>query len=184
MFSRTTVGLIIIAAVVLLTAGSSVAQTSAPAKDSSTDVWKDWQFLIGEWVGDDNGKPGMGEGSFTFAPDLGGTVLVRRSSTSFPATDKRPAFTHLDLLTVYFDPSGAAKGFYVDNEGHTINYTATLSADKSILTFVSDSMPQMPRFRLSYAKIAEGKVKVAFEIAPPGQPEAFQPYLSGTAHRK
>jgi len=52
-----------------------------------------------------------------------------------------------------------------------------------VLTFVSDEVPATPRFRLTYTRLSEGNVEIAFEMAPPGQQE-FKPYTKGTARRK
>ncbi len=63
-----------------------------------------WNYLIGEWVGDNNGQPGAGEGKFSFQTDLDGKILVRKSSTKYPATTTSPEFTHDDLMIIY--PAG------------------------------------------------------------------------------
>ena len=65
---------------------------SQPAAD-----WSKLQHLTGHWVGEGNGKPGQGTGGFSFQPDLGGNILVRKSHTEFPATSDRPATTHDDF---------------------------------------------------------------------------------------
>jgi hypothetical protein len=52
------------------------------------------------------------------------------------------------------------------------------------LTLVSDAANAAPTFRLSYTRKADGTLDGSFEIAPPGKPDTFQPYLSWTARRK
>jgi hypothetical protein len=145
--------------------------------------WDKWQYLIGEWVGEGNGKPGMGNGTFSFMPDLDGNILVRKSHTEFPSTNTRPAFNHDDLMIVYKNDSGIPlKAIYFDNENHTINYLITYS-DNSII-FTSEIIQNVPRFRLSYVKLDDKKLNVRFEMASPQKPEDFKTYLEGQASRK
>lgn len=157
---------------------------SAPA-DTKDDSWAAFRFLLGEWVGEGDGKPGQGSGGFSFAPDLGGKVLVRKNRNDIPAANGRPAVTHGDLLIIYRGSDGKRnKAIYFDNEDHVIQYTVTASGDGNALTFVSDAVPSQPRFRLTYTKGKGETVSIKFEIAPPGKAEEFKTYLEGTARRK
>ena len=144
-------------------------------------AWKDWQFLLGDWVGEGTGQPGQGTGGFTFAPDLQGQVLIRKSHAEYPATDKRPAYTHNDLMVVYGE-AGHTRADYYDNEGHVIRYTVTLAPSGDSATFLSESSAQAPQFRLTYTKKAANELTIKFEIAPPGK--AMATYIVATAHRK
>jgi hypothetical protein len=150
----------------------------------STIPWEGWQFLIGEWVGEGGGEPGQGSAVFTFSPDLDNKVLVRRSHMDFPATPFRPAVVHDDLLIVYQDPDQSRRAIYFDNEGHVIHYSVEISEKQDTVTFLSEKLPSEPRFRLSYWKTPEATLTTRFEIAPPGQPEAFSVYVEGNARRK
>ena len=148
------------------------------------DQWKQWEFLVGDWVGEGAGKPGEGTGGFTFERQLDGNVLVRRNKADYPAQGGRPAFSHEDLMIVFPDPgSKRTRAVYFDNEGHVINYTAEFSNGGQTLVLLSDEVPSTPRFRLTYTRMGEGTVEIAFEMAPPGQ-QAFTPYTKGQAHRK
>jgi len=42
-------------------------------------LWSKWTWLVGEWSGEGNGKPGSGGGTFNFKPDLDQKILVRKS---------------------------------------------------------------------------------------------------------
>jgi hypothetical protein len=152
---------------------------------ADADPWESYRFLIGDWVGDGEGKPGRGTGEFTFKPDLKESVLVRRAAAEFPASNGRPAARHEDLMVIYRGEKGKpAKAIYFDSEGHVINYAVSHSEDKQTVTFVSEPQANAPRFRLSYVKGKAGTVSVKFEIAPPGNPDAFKTYLEGNARRK
>jgi hypothetical protein len=148
-------------------------------------LWKPYRFLLGEWEGEGTGDPGKGAGSFTFIPDLEGKILVRRNHANYPAAGGRPAVMHEDLMVVYA-PQGSEgpKAIYWDNEGHVIYYTLSTSSDGHSVTFLSEPVRGVPRFRLSYVKLTEGEVSIKFEIAPPGQPGGFKPYLEAKARRK
>ena len=151
---------------------------------SDDDPWKSYRFLAGEWTGEGSGGPGKGSGGFSFAWELREKVLVRRNRAEYPATQGRPASSHEDLMVIYRGEGvGPTRAIYFDSEGHVINYTATFSKDQRTLTFLSDAVPSGPRFRLSYTK-AEGEVlRIKFEVAPPGKPDAFKTYLDGSARR-
>jgi len=154
------------------------------AQSGSSQRWKDWEFLLGEWVGEGSGKPGEATGGFSFQRELDGQVLMRKNRADYPAHGQRPATSHEDLMVIY--PKSAGKGtraIYFDNEGHVINYSVAFSNDKKVLTFLSDEGVPGPRFRLTYTKVSDGVVEVAFEMAPPGRQE-FTPYTKGTARRK
>src|SRR5262249_20658035 len=116
---------------------------AASAQTQSSDPWSDWKFLLGEWTaGPSSGVPGQAsKGSFTFAPDLGGQVLVRRNHAEYPATAGRAAITHDDLMIIYHVPFGtdkfATKAFYDDNEGHAIHYNVNFWPDKKKVIFLS-----------------------------------------------
>ena len=158
-----------------LLGGGSVALAQAPA-DSPLG------FLLGSWVAD--GPASAGSGHFEFTADVQGSVLVRRNHSESPAANGRPAGTHDDLMVVYREGTpAAAKAIYFDNEGHVIRYTVD-SGTPGTVTFVSEAQADAPRFRLSYAKLPDGRLSGKFEIAPPGKPEEFKKYLEWTAKRK
>jgi hypothetical protein len=154
--------------VLIVLSFNSFAQEKSP--------WAAWSWLIGEWKGDGSGQPGQGGGTFSFQPDLDGKILIRKSKTDFPASGNRPAFNHEDLMIVSLDYSGAAtKAVYFDNEGHTINYSITYSASSIVL--VSEKIPNVPIFRLTYTLLEDQKVNIKFEMSQDG--EKFMTYLEG-----
>jgi hypothetical protein len=85
---------------------------------------------------------------------------------------------------IVYTEAKETKAIYFDNEGHVIHYTPSFSDDGKSLTFLSAIQPSSPRFRLTYIKDGDDRVKINFEIAPPGRPEAFKMYLQGTCRRK
>lgn len=146
--------------------------------------WDDWQYYLGEWIGEGTGEPGEGVGGFRFDFDLQGQILVRRNFAEYLATEEKPAYRHDDLMVIYRESDGPFRATYWDNEGHVIYYTAEFSEDKNILTFLGDIHPFAPRFRFTYKKLDSDTLGIQFEIAPPGKPEEFASYIEASAQRK
>lgn len=138
--------------------------------------WSKWLGLIGEWKGEGNGQPGQGGGMFSFQTDLDGKILVRKAHADFPASGNRPAFSHDDLLIVSLDYSGnPSKAIYFDNEGHTINYT--ISYPENTVILLSEKIPNVPIFRLTYTLTDSKTVNTKFEMSQDG--EKFMTYIEG-----
>jgi len=136
----------------------------------------DW--LIGDWTGAGGGAE-QGSGGFSFKPEAGGQVIVRRNVADYPAQNGNPASRHEDIMVI--DGQGAAvTARYWDSEGQTIHYIVT-APQPGVAVFLSDD-PAGPRFRLTYTRTAPG-LSGAFEIAPPDHRDQFRPYLTWTATR-
>jgi hypothetical protein len=152
-----------------------------PAALTAAD-WGPVQFLIGRWTGEGGGEPGTSSGAFTLEPDLQGKTLLRKSFATYPAAGGRPAFRHDDLMIIYRDEGSAElKAMYWDSEGHFIAYGVQAAADGGA-TFLSDAPPTRMRYRLTYLPAGKDKIKIRFEIAPPGKD--FSTYLEAAAHRE
>ena len=161
----------------LLHGGSLCAHQAAPPD------WSGCDFLVGEWIGEGGGMPGEAAGGFTLAYDLQKTILVRKNFADYPATKERPAFRHDDLMVMYQE-AGKIRAVYFDNERHVIHYNVAVAKESSSIVFLSDPDPSAPRFRMTYTRDSDRKVRILFEIAPPGKPEAFSKYIEASARRK
>jgi len=158
--------------------------TQQPA-GGSTAGWEAWKFLLGNWVGEGSGQPGQGTGGFSFRVDLQGKVLIRTNRADYPASKDRPAYSHQDLMVIYREAERSpTRAIYFDNEGHVINYAASASEDGTTWVFLSDAAPSRPRYRLTYTKAKDGALGIKFEIAPPGHPGSFSPYIEAKARRQ
>src|SRR5262249_41294063 len=140
-------------------------------------------FLIGDWVGEGSSKAGQGQGAFSIKEDLGGTILVRRDHTDYPATNGKPAFS-LDVLMVIYAEGGQLRATFFYCEKHGIHYTARSVVPGTSVQFVSGQEAGAPAFRLTYIKTSNDKMNVKFELSPPGKPDSFTTYAEGTARRK
>jgi hypothetical protein len=166
-----------LALLVLLT-----CQRASPADKPAG--WGALEYLAGDWTGEGGGVPGQGGGSFSFKPDLQGKVIVRKNHAQYPATKERAAFAHDDLMVVYRDsPDAPMHAIYFDSEGHTIRYGVQGSADGSAIVFVSAADTPGPRYRLTYTRVDQERLKIKFEIAPPGHTEEFATYIEAAARR-
>jgi len=165
----------------LLLLSATLAQAPPSAPGALVDPWARWRFLVGDWVGEGGGRPGEGSGSFSLQFDLDQSVLVRRSRTEYPAAGGKPRLVHEDLMVCYPDPAGGRiLAIYFDNEGHVIRYTEE-TAGQGRVVLVSDVNASAPRFRLTYTRLGPDAIGIAFEIAPPGRPDGFVPYVTGKA---
>jgi hypothetical protein len=164
-------------ALALLSAAAAPGEDRPAAAPGLAAGWESLAFLVGEWEGTGSGAPGASKGSFSFAPQVQGNGLLRRS------TNDSPSGHHEDLMLVYRNPGGAFRATYVDNERHVIQYTVTATAEPKGAAFLSDEAAGMPRFRLTYKLRPDGTVSIAFELAPPGSAE-FKTYTEGVAKRR
>jgi hypothetical protein len=126
-------------------------------------------FLLGRWTGSGTSDAGAGAGGDTFALDLQGFALVRRSHAEYPAKDGKPPVVYDALMVVYADPgSSKLRADYFDN-GHVIRYSLAPDGGPRVARFVSDPVAGAPTFRLTYRGSPDDTtLQVTFEIAPPG----------------
>jgi hypothetical protein len=158
-----------------------LAASLAPAQTASKNRWAVWEPFLGTWVGSGNGQPGQGAGEFTLAAELQGAVLVRHNYAEYPASKDKPAYRHDDLMVIYAD-GDTSRADYWDNEGNVIHYVAEVTAGR--LVFLSDAAQAGPRYRLTYVKTGADTLKLTFEIAPPGDRNAFKMYITADLKRK
>ena len=101
---------------------------------------------------------------------------MRKNYADYPASKDRPAFRHDDWMVMYPE-ANELRADYFDNEGHVIHYTVTATADRNGAVFLS------PGYRLTYTRVTPEKIKIKFEVAPPGKADQFTTYLDASAVR-
>lgn len=176
--------LVLTLALVAAQSGFVAGQTAAPAA-AAPAFGPQWRVLIGDWAGDGGGQPGSATGRTSYRFEVGERAIIRRNRADVAASAGRPASVHEDLLVIYAGSKpGEARALYVDNEDHVIQYTAAWSADGKALTFVSDMVASAPRFRMTYKILSADEHVLDFDIAPPGSPDGFKPYVSGKLKRQ
>jgi hypothetical protein len=132
-------------------------------------------FLVGEWDGTGNGRPGSGAGIATFSWSLQDRVMLRTSYAEYPAASGQPPVRHDDLMIIYA-ARGGVRADYFDDEGHVIHYGVRTPADGQAV-FLSDAVTGEPTYRLTYKQVSDDVVDGTFEIADPGT-TVFKPYLT------
>jgi hypothetical protein len=151
----------------------------------AADPWAPYRFMLGEWVSiEGSGQPGEAvSGGFTLAFDLGDKVLMRKSHADYaPKPGEKTGISHHDLTIVYQTAGEIQlRAFYVDDEGHAINYLVT-SPNENAAVFETDAAEHGPRFRLEYQLNPERTLSIVFSIAAPGG--SYKVYTKGTARRK
>jgi hypothetical protein len=142
-------------------------------------------YLVGEWRDESrSGEPGTATGggeSWRLALD--GQILVREAWCEYPATAKRPAYRHEDLLVVFVDTDSEVRGVFWDNEGHLIRYREVdADPDGKGVGLVSDPSAPGPRQWLQYRFEAPDHLSAVFSLHGPGAP-GFVPFLRWTSVR-
>jgi hypothetical protein len=132
-------------------------------------------FLIGDWDAV-RAKADDASGKTTFSRALQDRVIERKNFADYPTANGRPASRHDDLMLIY-TTAAAVRADYFDSEGHVIHYAVTSPAANQAV-FLSDANPGEPRYRLSYKLGQDGQLEGRFEVAAPGQSDAFKPYLA------
>ena len=157
---------------------------AAPAPKSA-DPWAPCRFLLGEWVAiGGSGQPGEAvSGSTTFTLDLLDKVLVRRNRADYaPKAGEKTGISHQDLLIIYLPlEEKQVKAFYVDNEGHEINYRVSFPKE-GVAVFETDPALHGPRYRLEYLLNPDRTLTITFLVAPPGGD--YKVYTKGDARKK
>lgn len=143
---------------------------------TTNNRWAPVSFLIGEWTGEGGGGPGQGSGGFSFLPDQGGTILVRKNRADYPASKDQPAFSHTDLMILYHEGS-KLEAIYFDVEDHVIHYSVEPASDGNSVRFLSE------QYRLTYTKTGTDSLAIKFEVPVPGKPGQFQTYINASAKR-
>lgn len=142
--------------------------------------WFQWNWLIGSWIGEGEGQPGTGGGTFSFALDLDENIIVRKSHSEYPAQDKEATIIHKDLLIVYANPeTNLPDAIYFDNEGHVIKYQVAYAENSIVLT--SERDPGFGVFRLSYNLLDRETINTKFEISQDGI--NYMTYIEGKSKK-
>jgi hypothetical protein len=80
---------------------------------------------------------------------------------------------------IVYREGASLRAIYFDNEDHVIRYA--VKPVEGGVAFVSDGAATEARYRLTYTSAARDRVKIRFEVAPPGK--EFAAYLDAGAHR-
>ena len=155
-------------------------EVAASMASAEADPFARLRFLLGDWQAIET--PAGETGAFSFKLIVQDHVIMRTNEANYAATTDRPALRHEDLLVIYSE-NGSLKADYFDSESHVIRY-AVETRGQNVVAFISEAGPREPKYRLTYRADPDGRLAGSFEIAPPGSPDAFKPYLSWKAQRR
>jgi hypothetical protein len=158
-----------------------------PAEEPQ-DIWKPFQFFVGQWEGTGEGRSGVSHGNQEYAFVLGGQFLHVRNKARFDPQEKNPkGERHEDWGFISFDRTRKVyvlRQFHV--EGFVNQYISTgPAADGKTFVFLSEAIENLPpgfKAQLTYRILDENSFEQTFELAPPGQEMAC--YAKGIMKRK
>jgi len=152
------------------------------------DVWKPFQFFVGQWEGTGEGKPGVSRGKQEFSFVLGGQYMQVRNESRFDPQEKNPkGERHEDWGFFSYDRLRKAyvfRQFHV--EGFVNQYVCTGPAgDGKTFVFLSEAIENMPpgfKARLTYRILDDNSFEQTFDLALAGQD--MECYAKGVMTRK
>jgi hypothetical protein len=173
---------------ILLTALPAVIGHATQRQEEPQDVWKPFQFFVGQWEGTGEGKPGVSRGKQEFAFVLGGQYLQVRNESRFDPQEKNPkGEVHEDWGFFSYDRLRKAyvfRQFHV--EGFVNQYVCSGPAgDGKTFVFLSEAIENLPpgfRARLTYRILDDNSFEQTFDLALAGQD--MECYSKGVMTRK
>ncbi len=163
------------------------AQETAPAAPKP-DPWAPVRFLLGEWEGAAQGKPGSGTVVRSYAFVLNNRYIEVRNQSTYPPQAKNPkGEVHHDWGMISFDRGVKKLVLRQFNiEGFVNHYVLdSVSADGRTVVFVTAAIENIPpgwRGRETYTRVNDDEFTEKFELAEPGKD--FAPYSESRFRRK
>lgn len=165
-----------------------LAVSATPQTNQKPDVWEPLKFFVGAWEGTSQGQPGQGTCVREYQFALNGKFLQVRNKSTYAPQEKNPkGEVHEDWGMFSYD---RARKKFVLRQFHTEGFvnqyaTETLAADGKLLSFVSESLENIPvgfRARETYRILSADEFTETFELAEPGK--AFEVYSETRFKRK
>ena len=146
----------------------------AQEKDEE-NIWQPLDFLIGDWVGDETGKAGIGKGERTYEYIMNKKYIKMQNISRFEPQGKNPnGETHEDLTIFSRDKSRnliVVRQFNI--EGYVNTFVLdSIKSDYRTLVFISESTENSPeglKARLTYKINNKDEFTELFELAFPGK---------------
>lgn len=151
-------------------------------------LWSPMRYFIGSWVGEGEGKLGIGKYERSYQWALNGSFLQIRNKAAYAPQEKSPqGEIHEDIGYLSFNSVEnrfMLRQFHV--EGYIIEYKMDkLAADQKRYNFISFEIENIPvgwRARESYEIINQDEYVEVFELAPPGRD--YEVYSKATMKRR
>jgi hypothetical protein len=146
---------------------------------SRPDPFQPLAFLIGEWEGTSEGRPGKGTVRREYSRALNGRFIHGRNRSEYPVQDKNPKgeiHEHQDWFS--FDRGRkrlVLRQFHV--EGFVNQYVEEAGSTATKLVFTTEAIENIPagwQARETYVVHGPDEFEEVFELAGPGKP--FEEY--------
>jgi hypothetical protein len=144
------------------------------AQEAGASPLSPLDFLVGEWEGTSEGKPGSGVAQRGYSRVLGGRYIEVRNTTTYPPQPKNPkGETHQDVGFFSFDRGRnrlVLRQFHI--EGFVNQYVAEPGNSADRLVFTTEAIENIPagwRARETYTRIGPDEIEERFELAEPGK---------------
>ena len=156
--------------------------------DEKKDIWKPFQFLVGEWEGLGEGKSGVSKVEKDFRFIMNGQYLHLKTKAVFEPQEKNPkGEIHEDWGFFSYDRSRKRfvfRQFHI--EGFINQYVLeSISDDGKTLVFDSEEFENAPpgwKARITYKILGKDTLEESFDLATPGKD--LQCYILNTLRRK
>jgi len=143
--------------------------------DKNQDIWKPFEFLLGTWEGQGEGKSGISSVRYEFQFIFSQKYLQMKTRAEFKPQEKNPkGEIHEDTGFISYDSMRKKhifRQFHV--EGFVIQYVLDHVSDSGkILLFVSEQIENAPpgmNVTLELRAIKANEMRLSFNLAMPGQ---------------
>ena len=149
----------------------SIASAQPPAPDPFERV----NFLVGQWEGTSEGRPGKGTVRREYTRALDGRFIRVRNRSEYPVQEKNPkGETHEDEGFISFDRARKKlvfRQFHV--EGFVNQYVEDGESSSARVIFTTESIENIPagwRARETYVVHGPDEFEEVFELAESGKP--------------
>jgi hypothetical protein len=139
----------------------------------SSDPWANMRFIVGNWDGVVNGRPGNGTVSRTYNFVLGNKFVQVRNKSTYPPQEKNPkGEVHEDWGFISYDSARKKlilRQFHVEG---FVNQYVLQSESPSEVVFVSEAIENIPsgwRARETYRRLGPDEFVERFDLAEPGK---------------
>jgi hypothetical protein len=170
---------------------SDVARHSGPAPSTgsaaraSTDFGREWDALIGRWLGEEHSAAGSAsDWAATFEYELDGTVLTHRAYGGLSLEAGGIAASAREALMTFFprEQGREAEAVRYDNAGQVLRVEAVWSDDGRSLAMTSRPEADEPRWRWTWRFEDADTLDTRLERASPGGGD-FASQARGTLRR-
>jgi hypothetical protein len=156
--------------------------------DMKKDIWEPFQFFVGEWEGQGEGKSGISKVEKNFRFIMNGQYLHLKTKAVFEPQEKNlKGEVHEDWGFFSYDRSRKRfvfRQFHI--EGFINQYVlGSISDDGKTLIFDAEEFENVPpgwKARITYKILDEDTLEESFDLATPGKD--LQCYILNTLTRK